>query len=504
MNHTGHQENLTSKLTNNETLDKEILSSPVLLFLYYRIEQIFGIKARSESLISLNDYIENNCRSSFVENPASYEHILTSREHIFEISNFITVNETYFFREGIHFLTLLTLLPQIIIKDRPIQICSAASSIGCEAYSIAMLLDNYSNNIKKINFTIDAFDVNAQALKTAKNARYSLNTIRSESADWKHIIDSYLIPDENSFLVKDEIRDKVNFFTHNIMRGLDRRYDIIFFRNALIYFSSRNRQIAVNNLIESLFDDGFLFLGISETASVDHSLLTGRNSNDVFYFQKNSGAVKQPLQPSVQKIPGIHITKTHRFEKIKNENINGIKSSSSEIKRNEMPVDCNKVTAALEIEDGQQNAQNVLDIILGKKEGIMSGSELAACALYFLNIQDFNSADTALSHLEKFNSGSMTRFLRGEYYLLNGSVKDAENYFEEAAVKDRFFWPAFYRIASLAADGNRTRYEYRIKKTLESINLSQSQENSKERKYECFLGGFSPDYFRLMLEKKLA
>ena len=76
-----------------------------------------------------------------MENPAAYEHLLNSREQIFEISKFLTINETYFFREGVHFDLLVRLLPQLAKLNRPLRIWSAATSIGCEAYSIAMLLD---------------------------------------------------------------------------------------------------------------------------------------------------------------------------------------------------------------------------------------------------------------------------------------------------------------------------------------------------------------------------
>jgi chemotaxis protein methyltransferase CheR len=83
---------------------------------------------------------------------------------------------------------------------------------------------------------------------------------------------------------------------------------------------------------------------------------------------------------------------------------------------------------------------------------------------------------------------------------MNGNNTDAEKFYNEAVTKDRFFWPAFYRIAALASEGNHKRYEYKIKKTIESIQLSQDHENN----YECFIGGFSCDYFLKILEKKLA
>jgi chemotaxis protein methyltransferase CheR len=109
-----------------------------------------------------------------------------------------------------------------------------------------------------------------------------------------------------------------------------------------------------------------------------------------------------------------------------------------------------------------------------------------------------------LSFLEKYNTGACARFLRGELYFLLGNAGQAEQYYQEASIKDKYFWPAFYRISVLCSQGNKTRYEYKIKKAIESIELSQKYEHSKESNYEFFLGGFSVDYFLRILEKKLS
>jgi len=476
---------------------QEALSSPALLFLYYRIEQILGIKTGSAALIELNNYIEKNCGASFIENPAAYEYLLTSREKIYDVSNILTVNETYFFREGVHFDLLASLLPELIKIGRPLQICCAAVSIGCEAYSISMLLDYYLKNGLNFDYMIDAFDVSAEAIETAKNARYTLNSLRNDGSSWRHILDSYLIPDGNEFIVTQNIRRRVRFFTHNIMRGLDKQYDIIFFRNSLIYFSSKNRLSVLNNLADSLFNNGLLFLGVSETASVNHPLLANRHSDDVFYFQKTG------FPNFNNEIRIIHEKSNKAEEPILKRRERHETAKETRIIREEIPVNCAEINSLLETEDGRQNAQNVINLLNKGEESTVSGAGLAAASLYFLHIQDYNNADKVISILEKKNSGAFTCFLRGEYFFLLSQNEKAEKYFHEASVKDRYFWPAFYRITVLSAEGNRTRYEYKIKKTIESIELVLKLNSDGSLNYECFLGGFSPDYFRRILEKKL-
>ena len=472
----------------------EVLSSPALLFLYYRIERTLGIKAESEALVKLNEHIEKHCGASFVENPAAFERFLSSRERIYDISKFLTVNETYFFREGVHFEILAELLPELAKLNRPLRICSAAVSIGCEAYSIAMLLDYHIKKGLDIDFTLDAFDINASAIETAKNARYTANVLRLDGSSWKYILDSYLIPGSGEYAVSNDICTKVNFFTHNIMRGLDRQYDVVFFRNSLIYFSSRHRLSVLNNIAEALFNNGFLFLGVSETSAVNHPLLFNRFSRDAFYFQRTSSLKIHEQLGMKQKDKAHEISHNSRRER----NIKPLP-----VKREEIPVNCVEVAEILKADEGKTNAHNVIDSLYGRTSDSLSGSCLAACALYYLNAQDFDLAQRAISFLEKNNSAESTHFLKGELLFMQGSYKEAEKYYQEAAVKNRFFWPAFYRIAILAAEGNRTRYEYKIKKAIESIELSQNQGQDIEHNYECFIGGFSSDYFIRILEKRI-
>jgi len=492
----------TAALDTAVEVPAEVLSNPALLFLYYRIEQILGIKAESDAIIKLNEYMEQNCGASFVENPAAYEYFLASREQIYNISKYLTINETYFFREDAHFALLSRLLPEFEKLGRPLQICSAAVSIGCEAYSIAMLIDHHIKNGLNLDFSIDAFDVSAESIETAKNARYTSNAIRSDGDSCRHILDSYLLKDGDEYIVPDNIKRRVRFFPHNIMRGINKQYDIIFFRNSLIYFSSKSRISVINNLCESLFHNGLLFIGASETSSIKHPLLVNKNMFDVFYFQKTGTPY---VYEKIGNYPSFPKHRKHSEPKqIKNEELPTEKTAQSFQPRNEITVSCAEINEILKKDDGKPNAEKTLDAVKNKYDSSLSGSDLAASAIYYLNSQDFENADAVISCLEKYNSNAFTRFLRGEYYFQNGITSEAEVFYNEASVKDKYFWPAFYRIAVLSADVNPTRYEYKIKRTIESIKLLQNLEPDAERNYECFMGGFSPDYFLRILERKLS
>jgi len=461
------------------------------MFLYHRVEQIFGIRAEGEALKKLDARVESICGHSFVENPAAYEHALSSQENVFDIAQEVTINETYFFREGAHFeLLMRSHLPRLAKLGRPIRFCSAASSIGCEAYSLAMLLSHYSKTQTQFEFEIDAFDVCAPTIEVARGARYSSNSIRPDGSGWKGLMDDYLTRDGNEFVVSKDIRSSVRFFAHNIMNGIEKRYDVIFFRNALIYFSAKSRQLALDDLAEALLDDGILFLGVSETSSADHPLLASRRDDGVFYFQK-PGRERFANPSQAESAPPAHPPRAGAARPMPEIGARAPRES-------ELPVDCAKVAALLEKSEGRDGAAQTLAAIANERNSqFLSGADLASAAVYFISAQDFSCAGRAISFLEERNSGAIPPFLRGECHMLNEKFQEAAACFEKSISRGKDFWPAFYRLALLPLEGDGIGQERMARLALESLGLGARSG------YECFLGGFSTDYFKIILERKL-
>ncbi len=70
-------------------------------------------------------------------------------------------------------------------------------------------------------------------------------------------------------MICDEIRNMVKLAQVNMVdRQAMRKYqgmDVIFCRNALIYFDDRSRRQVLNSFYDSLLPGGFIFLGHSES-----------------------------------------------------------------------------------------------------------------------------------------------------------------------------------------------------------------------------------------------
>jgi chemotaxis protein methyltransferase CheR len=489
-----------------------IRNDTALLFLYRRVEDALGIRATAESLVRLKNYLEERCG-------ASYENLLEDREELLALAPLVTVNETYFFREEIHFRLLSRyFLPLLARHKRPIRLCSAATSVGCEAYSIAMVTDFYSRGRLQgghvpLSWELDAFDVNGEVIEAAGTGRYTANALREDGSEWQFLMDLYLQKGDRDFEVIKVLRDKVRFFTHNIMEGLSGFYDLIFFRNALIYFSPENRRKILDILINALADGGALIVGVSETSSVDDPRLEFVHRMGAFYFEKRgSGAVESPavetLRPAVRpQVAEVVVPPVVPLVAAVSQPAPVVPSVAAPPQRMpRKPIDAAEIARILEQGEGGPNAERIL-AILRAEPGIAEPEipALAAAALSLVNRGDLNSAALVLARLEAQGSSPETAFLRGEFYYhqaVSGNAGEAglaaEEKYQEAMVGDGGFWPAYYRVSSLAEDGNRTRYEYRLKKTLESM------EKGDGRGYEIFIGGFSPDYYRRILERKLA
>jgi chemotaxis protein methyltransferase CheR len=248
-------------------------------------EEQYGINVHPSDVERLRLHIVEKYGAANLQN---IKRIFNSGEAI----GFLTVNETYFFREPLHFDFLASLLPAF--EDSSVLICSAATSTGCEAYSIAMFLEWYnSGRAKPLRYHIDAFDIDHEAVNKAIKGVYGERCMREDGNKFRHIAERWLSRQERGYQVDGSLKKNIRFFTHNLMDAFSpQAYHIIFFRNAFIYFSLRARPIVLSNLSGALKKDGILILGVSETSQTRHETLENKNKGDVFYFQKAPGLPK--------------------------------------------------------------------------------------------------------------------------------------------------------------------------------------------------------------------
>ena len=183
----------------------------------------------------------------------------------------ITNNESYFFRESHHFITLeQELIPQLLTfrPNKTVKILSAACSEGQEAYTLSMVMKEAKMRFSTLDYQIYGIDIDEQALTKARAGRYTQYSFREPK--FKSYIDRYFLPSGEDLQIKDEIKQSVNFVQGNLINGnqlaMLPQFDVIFCRNVLIYFRDHHFKSALTNLFNLLQPGGYLFLGHSESA----------------------------------------------------------------------------------------------------------------------------------------------------------------------------------------------------------------------------------------------
>lgn len=189
-----------------------------------------------------------------------------------QVIDAMTINETLWFRDNYPFEYLAkTFLPQIAERPgRPLRIWSAACATGQEPYSISMVIEECLRGRMRpqVNPEILATDLSSSALEAAKQAQYDrLSLARGLSATRA---EQFFTPTaDNTWVLNDSVRQRVKFRPFNLQDPYYAlgKFDIIFCRNVLIYFSSESKQKILTKLHACLNPAGLLFLGASESVT---------------------------------------------------------------------------------------------------------------------------------------------------------------------------------------------------------------------------------------------
>jgi len=186
----------------------------------------------------------------------------------------MTTNETLWFRD-VHPFKILEdrIFPEVLANRSlsQIRLWSAACSTGQEPYSISMVYDEYKKRnlgAAKASLNIVATDISASVLATAKKAEYEMLAI-GRGLSKERIATYFTKTIDGSWKVKVDVAKAVDFRSLNLMDSYSMlgKFDIIFCRNVLIYFSSESKFDILSRMHAALKPGGYLVLGASESLS---------------------------------------------------------------------------------------------------------------------------------------------------------------------------------------------------------------------------------------------
>jgi chemotaxis protein methyltransferase CheR len=202
----------------------------------------------------------------------------------------MTTNETLWFRDDYPFKLLQNkLLPEFSNSKTPIKIWSAASSSGQEPYSIAMSLLEYQQSHPgglARGVKVTGTDISTTMLEHCKYGHYDTLALgRGLSAERKRKF--FENGDNGMMKVNDQVKRMVTFKPLNLLTSYSAlgKFDIVFCRNVLIYFSPEIKAKIISQIHGTLNKGGYLFLGASESIS--------GLSNDFTMIRCNPGIIYQ-------------------------------------------------------------------------------------------------------------------------------------------------------------------------------------------------------------------
>lgn len=199
------------------------------------------------------------------------QHLRVGRNPTLEraVAEAMTINETSFFRDGRPFeLLCAELLPGLIENrkiTRSLRFWSAACSTGQEAYSIAMMLLEHFPSLVNWSIRIEGTDLNSEVVDRAQQGRY--HRIEMNRGLPARNIVRYFDHIGEDWIAKPELRRWCSFRVANLCESplpFREKFDVIFLRNVMLYFSHETRRALLANVHRLLAPDGVLFLGSAE------------------------------------------------------------------------------------------------------------------------------------------------------------------------------------------------------------------------------------------------
>ena len=262
------------------------------------VQEITGLKLKEEQLDIFSRKLAERITELGFESPFSYYLAIKYRYKETELVNLIdimNISETYFFREEEQLAALKDLvLPNIARRAgiKTIRIWCAGCSTGEEAYTLAILcreLKRERPELHDMKVTIIASDINEIALDSARNGTYSHWAIRHLPSQF---VGTYVSTKNGGFEVIPELREMIRFIPVNLNdvaswdTRRDFRFDVVFCRNVLMYFSDQRVPEIVGGFSRVLDEDGYLFTASTESLMRHTTLFRPMRIMNAFVYTK--------------------------------------------------------------------------------------------------------------------------------------------------------------------------------------------------------------------------
>ncbi|HVJ29996.1 MAG TPA: chemotaxis protein CheB, partial [Gammaproteobacteria bacterium] len=193
-------------------------------------------------------------------------------EEIQALFDDLLISVTNFFRDPASWEALRSQVVVPLVEgarsDESIRVWVPGCATGEEAYSLAILFrEEISRRDFACELVIFGSDVDQSSLATAREGVYPA-AIAADVSETR--LARYFRAEGDHYRVTNEIRDSVVFAVHSVLRDPPfSKLHLISCRNLLIYLDRELQQQLQNVFRYGLRDDGYLLIGVSETADPD-------------------------------------------------------------------------------------------------------------------------------------------------------------------------------------------------------------------------------------------
>ena len=177
--------------------------------------------------------------------------LLGNPEELRAFCESLCVPETWFFRQPESFDMLAELAAGC---GGFMRVLCAPCSVGCEAYSIAAVLERAG-----VDFEIDAVDFSEKFIEAARSGEFGKGCFRSKrAADF-----GYFAGGGGRAKMPESLSKRIRFRAADILSegSAEGKYDVIFCRNLAIYLSARAKRRLFDRLLSLAADGAVIFCG---------------------------------------------------------------------------------------------------------------------------------------------------------------------------------------------------------------------------------------------------
>lgn len=269
-------------------------------YLAQRTGLVFAPHRRAE----LERGLRSLCARSTTPDARQLLERLKTQPELFErLLDEVTVGETYFFRDPVHFEFIRReVLPEILAlrgSGHGVRAWSAGCASGEEPYSLAILLSEHG---LLSSASLLGTDLSRAAVERAREASYRAWSLRNVDPQ---VMAPYFDVVGGVYRVRPAIREHVEFETLNLaelpfLSLLDKtsRLDLILCRNVFIYLRPETIRRISERFFDALAPGGYLLLGPSDPMLPDERFEILTRPGGVFYRRPVMEAARPPSPPS--------------------------------------------------------------------------------------------------------------------------------------------------------------------------------------------------------------